>query len=471
MYYIIAIVAYWLLFFHKIIANPYIIASSEALTYDFPCMIHSGKYWRKGKLPQDPYHFKDYLGVVIGQLYPLNILYSYITTYISLNAAWILQVSNLLLHNLATAILAYYLFGQGLIGLFGALVWGFAGYHIKQNLWYVQGFTWITATILAMEYQSGIMVGICLGMLYLCANPRFSIYFTYCCLGFALVRWWFPLEAIPIVLAISGYHIYRQWRYSRGSVTASRTYKNKVAIGKVPLWYYFTMFIPTGYQDYIDGVGYQEMAYYITPIAGFFMLFGRGHCWILLAVAILLSTGKQLFKTFNKLMMRFPQVWGYFAMLGAIVLAVDGLRRFELGQIQLSLIVLATAILLLHNSKLLPLYPFAQWTRKPSEFFDTPLLKFLGSQPYRVNNLPYPVYRGNANNIMTCGYTGGNHLKSLGKFLNLPIDGIGQYNWFDWKEDGKELDNYRIKYHIGQQPKDSKWVKHDKFDLWVNTKI
>jgi len=148
------------------------------------------------------------------------------------------------------------------------------------------------------------------------------------------------------------------------------------------------------------------------------------------------------------------------------------IKKFNLSDTKLVLLNILLGIMLLYNSKMLPLYPITQWSKKPSKMFNTPLLKFLEHKSigYRVNNLPYPVSRGQINKIKTVGYTGGNHTLELEKLLNLPIDGIGQYNWFDWKEDGKDLDKFGIKYHVGSKPKDKKWVHVDGFDnLWENT--
>jgi len=117
----ITLIGYWFLFFNYVLKNPYSICSSEALTYDFGNLIQAGRCWKKGKLPYDPYHFDDFLGIAMGLLYPVNIVFSYIYNFLKLDTIWKLQVYNLLGHILLMSFFAYHLFGGGLIGLFGAL--------------------------------------------------------------------------------------------------------------------------------------------------------------------------------------------------------------------------------------------------------------------------------------------------------------------------------------------------------------
>ena len=456
-----ALTAYWLFFFKHVIAHPYSICASEALTYDFPNMVHSGRYWRKGKLPEDPYHWKDYLGVVIGQLYPVNILFAWLSSFISLDRAWYLYVINLLGHHLVMSLVAYHLFGGGLVGLFGALAWSYAGFHIKQSFFYVHSFFWITVTLATGSPWA-------LGMLYLAGHPRIFIYFTY----LTAIFYW---KIIPLAVLIASYQLYRYWKYSKKSVTTNRTYESKTVVGKVPWWWYITMALPVRHEGYVGGVGYQEVNFYVTPLVCLFALFAIPNNLLLtggIVLCITLSRGGILFKRLNKLMMRFPQRWGYFAMLGVVMLSVNGITLVHMNQNQKIFVVMLTGVLLLKNSSMLPLYPFGQWAKKPSYYYDTLLLRCLSGKGI-VNNLPYPVYRGYLNKIYTVGYTGGNYLSELADKLNLPYDGVAPYNWFDYKEDGPELDKFGIKYHIGKRPsKNPKWVHSKCFkNLWINTGI
>ena len=472
----LTLIVYWLFFFRHILFKPYSICASEALTYDFGNTIQAGRCWRKGKLPTDPYHFDDFMGVCMGLLYPINIICAYISSFVKLDTTWKIQVLNLLGHNLLMSFFAFHLFNvyhNPYIALFGALAWSYASWHIKQSLWYTQSFCWITATLTFLELKNPVLAGVSLGMLYLSGHPRLFTYFTYLLVGYFLVRWWFPIKVGIIALLIGGYQLYRYYRYSKNNIAFTRTYEEKVAIGRIPWWYYITMFIPWRSNGYLFGMGYQEVTFYVTPLIGYFALFSRGHSWIQVPLCIILSSGGWLFKVTHKLMARFPQYWGYFAMLGMVVLGVDGLTKFSLQNKQLILLDILLAVMLLRNSNLLPLYPLSQWTKKPSEWFNTPLMRYFENNcgQYKVNNLPYPVYRGQVNKIRTVGYTGGNHTKELGRMLSIPRDGIVPYNWFEFMPDDNRVEAFGIKYHLGDRPSDNpKWVKIEEFDnLWMNT--
>jgi len=469
------IILYWLFFYKRVLFQPFYYASSEALDCDFPTFHLCGEYWRRLKIPQDPYYFKYLIGSRTGTFYPLNIFFSWLSSFFGIDAAWRIYVFNIVLHGLLTTLFAYGLFsvyGNPLIALFGALAWGFAGYHIKFTLWWVQTFTWITATLWAFDAHHYTLCGISYGMLFLAGHPPLVLYFTYLFGGLCLVRGVFPLQTFLTTFAIGGYQIYAYWKYAKVSVRQLYTTEDKVAKGKTPLWMYLFTFIPFAYKDFIDGVEYTDYAYYVTPLVVFFCFFGIGHSWLLLIPAIILSLGGRTFKFLGRFMSRYPCRWGYFAMLAILLIGVNGLYNLELNNIQLVVIDVLLMILLLPNMSLIPNYPFNQWSKKPSEYFETSLLKYLEefAKGFRVNNLPYPVYSGQINHIETLGYTGGNHLIENYYFLKLPKEGVAPYNWFDYNDDNVLVEKVRIKYHIGDRPSNNpKWEKVIGFDnLWKN---
>jgi len=239
------------------------------------------------------------------------------------------------------------------------------------------------------------------------------------------------------------------------------------------LWEYLFFIIPIRYRDYYDNVGSQGGNFYLTPLVFFFALFGNPLGWIFVVTCMFLSLGGRLFKLVHLIMLRLPFYWGYFVALGIVALSVDGLRKFALNNQQLILLNILLGNLLFFNKGWLPVYPYNHWTKPPSAWFDTPLLKYLeeNARGYRVNNLPYPVYHGQINHIKSMGYMGGNHLKEQGIFRGVDRVGAGAYNWFDFLPDSVKLDQYGVKYHIGDRPSnDPKWVKV--FDgLWENKNV
>ena len=137
------------------------------------------------------------------------------------------------------------------------------------------------------------------------------------------------------------------------------------------------------------------------------------------------------------------------------------------------LVNIVLGITLLYNRESILTYPFKTKGKRPSQMFETPLLKYLekNAGTHKVNNLPYPVYSGHINHLYTPGYTGGNHMASLGKFLNVPKSGYAPYNWFDWLEDGDDLDYFDIGYHIGKRPLHPKWKPTPFNNLWRNSNV
>jgi len=154
-------------------------AASELLEYDFPIFILMGEYWRKGKLPYDPYYYGDIVGVRPFVLYPFNILLSLFMERGKIDFSFRLLVYYVFAHILIMSFLAYNLFGKGLIGIFGALAWTYMGYHQQQSITRTAGFMWLTAVLLGLKLHQPILAGISLGMMILIANPPYTLYLIY----------------------------------------------------------------------------------------------------------------------------------------------------------------------------------------------------------------------------------------------------------------------------------------------------
>ena len=467
------IFGYFVLFWWQVFKDPYSIATAEALDQDFPVMRLCGEYWRKGKRPKDPVFYKHLTGIRPGVFYPVNIFFSWLGSFFDIDKGWILYVINLLLHQLAVPLMAYHLFGGGLEGLFGAIAWGFISYHIKTTLWYAQTFTWITATILLMDTAHPLLAGVALGILVLCGHPPFVVYFGYGLVAWMLLWGKFPFITFVIAFLIGFIQIFHYYKYKKFNITSQYTLQEKVEIGQLPIWSYLFMFLPVRFRYYIGKVGHEEWCFYVGPLVGFFALFGRGSCWLLIVVCILLSLGRGVYGFFHRFCSRMPYRIGYFAALGCVVLAVEGIKGFGLNTQQLVLLNILLAVTMWFSRDFIILPPFYGYGEKPSKVFGTPLLKYLekNSGGHRVNNLPFPVYPGIINHLNVPGYTGGNHMASLGKFLGVTKMGHCPYNWFYWQEDGVVLDAFDIGWHIGERPVDNKWKPTPFANLWRNENV
>lgn len=277
-----------------------------------------------------------------------------------------------------------------------------------------------------------------------------------------------------IAFLISSYQIYRCLKYLRNSIRLSHSYSDKIEQGCMRDWEYLFLFIPIRYRDYYSQPGIQGGNFYLTPLVGVLALYGNPLFLIAALFCGILSTGGRLFKILSICMLRLPFYWGYFACLAIIIASVGGLRTLHLSTQKMAILCVLEGILLLFNSENLPLYPESMWTKSLDKWFNTPLLIWLekNSKWYRVNNMQYPYYHGQVNHIKSMGYCGGNHTKDIHKKRGIPNVGCGGYDWFNFKEDGKELDNYQVAFHIGYEPKDKKWVQSKEFKkLWINTNL
>jgi len=277
-----------------------------------------------------------------------------------------------------------------------------------------------------------------------------------------------------VALLVASYQIYRCLRYLRDSIRISHNYDSKVEQGCMKAWEYLFILIPLRYRDYYSYPGVQGGNFYLTPLVVFLALFGNPLGWIAVLLCLGLGLGRGLFKLASPLCLRLPFYWVYFAGLVIVMLAVEGLGSFSLNTVQLTLLCVVVAVLLFHNSFCLPVFPEGYLAKRPSHYFDTPLLRYLEKNATgRVNNMQYPYYHGQINHIRSMGYCGGNYKKWLKEFRNLPLNGCGGYNWFDYKADGVDLDIYEVQYHIGERPSQAcKWFKVKGFkNLWRNTNV
>lgn len=168
-------------------------ATSELLEYDFPIFMLAGEYYRKGKLPHDPYYYGDIIGVRPFVLYPFNILLSLFMGRRRLDFSFRLLVYYVLLHNLVMSFFAYNFFGGSMFGIFGALAWTYMGYHQQQSITRTAGFMWLTATLCFLNSYHPIFAGISLGMMVLISNPPYTLYFGYCLCAYYLYQFVSPL--------------------------------------------------------------------------------------------------------------------------------------------------------------------------------------------------------------------------------------------------------------------------------------
>lgn len=362
--------------------NPFRLATAEMLGECFPNIHLAGEYWIKGKLPRDPYWYQDdIIGVAMSSVcYPPNILLSIIMQKVSLNTGFILQSYLFLLHFLFMSIGGYYLFGGGALGLIGGLLFGYSAYMVKHSPPIVATMAWIPWVL---YFQNPLLSGLCLAMAFLGGYLPLAIYFTY---FFVFMN---PLGAIVGLLLASPF-LCRIYRYYRQSVLMKATAQSKMEIGCVPKWKMLNFFLPLNFRHYINGVGFWEMSFYMSPVI-LFSIYGRSIWWGVVCFAGIMTCSAKAFKLLAPLAHRIPARWAHMLTIGLIFTTISGLSRFSLTTQYIVLGV--TALCLLENSNLITYWPFTQPWIKPSEAFK----KYTGE---------WPTTQGQIHHIITDGYKG-----------------------------------------------------------------
>jgi len=379
---IIFLILYWLFFFRKELINPFRLATAEVLSECFPNIMLAGEYWSKGKLPRDSYFYQDdIMGAAMSSVcYPPNIVLSIVMRKLSLNKAFALQMYVFLSHFLVASVGGYVLFGGGPLGLIGGLLFGYSGYMVKHYPPIVATMAWIPW---ALAFKGVFLPAICLSMAFLAGYLPIAIYFTY---FFVFMN---PLGAICGLLIASPFLCIVGRRYSR-SVLREATAQSKMRIGCVPKWKMLDFFLPMNFRHYINGVGFWEMSFYMSPVV-LFSFWGKGNWWLVVVFASMFLFWRYIFEIWQFFMHRIPARWGHMVTVGLIFTTISGISKFSVP-IQWGAIGI-TALCLLENSNLITYWPFTQPWIKPSEAFK----EYTGK---------WPTAQGQIHHIVTGGYQG-----------------------------------------------------------------
>ena len=376
------LILYWFIFFRRYILNPYSLATGEILSECFPNLMLAGEYWSKFKLPKDPYWYQDdIIGVGMSSVcYPPNIIISIIMQKLSLNKAFLLYTYVFLLHFLFMSIGGYFLFGKGILGLIGGLLCAYSGYMIKHYPPEVATMAWI---IWILVFKSPFLGGFALAISILAGYLPLALYFVYFLI-------FINFKAVLVALVLASPFLYRVFRYFRKSALTKTTFEDKIIIGTVPKWKILNFFLPLNLRHYINGVGFWENSFYMSPVI-LFSLFSFSTWWLGVLISGMFLFSVTAFKLFHKFMHRIPARWGHMVTLCLIFTTIDGLSKFPIHIQYIALGI--TALCLLENRNLMSYYPFHQPAIKPSEAFKEYTGKF-------------PTGQGQIHHIITEGYKG-----------------------------------------------------------------
>ena len=379
---IILLILYWFIFFRRYIFNPYSLATGEILSECFPNLMLAGEYWSKGKLPRDPYWYQDdIIGVgMSGVCYPPNIVMSIVMRKLSIDNAFRLYSYVFLLHFLFMSIGGYLLFGKGILGLIGGLLFGYSAVFIKHYPPIVATLAWLPWVLL---FKSPFLVGFAVAISILAGYLPISLYFGY---FFVFIN---PIGTF-LGLLIASPFLYRVFRYFRKSTLIKATFQDKIAIGTVPKWKMLNFFLPLNLRHYINGVGFWETFFYMSPVI-LFSLVSFSSWWLGVLISGIFLFSVNAFKLFHKFMHRIPAKWGYILTICLIFTTISGLNKCCIN-IQYAALGI-TALCLLENRNLMSYAPFHQPWQRPS----IALKEYTGE---------FPTTQGQIHHIKTEGYKG-----------------------------------------------------------------
>lgn len=417
------LIAYNLLFFYKIWLNPFTISRSELLSTFYPSWLYIGQKIREGKSWRyEPYYWLNFHAhPVLSSYYPPHIITSYIASFLSLDSAFSLLSRTILVHFVFTSI-GWYLtvstWASPTVALFGAITLTYSAYNIKQQPCTVYTISWFSWLIYGITIQNLAISSISCGMVLL--SGYYPIGIQMLLLSFlASLLWWGPLSLlwIPIGVLIGLPQI-------------------------IPFIKYIPKTIRVKSNEKVD-VGYWEKTWYPGLSALFLAFYSTSRIWPLLIISLLLSLG-----LFSKYLPRISYRWLFTVQFCLGWMALSGLTRVEASLVPLILFLQAFD-LYWHNSRLIPTLPFSELPKKPSWAFYNPLARYLSNSlgEHRVSGLPYPLFTGIINKFRTLGYSGGMQLSLMAKFRNdTSANGSGAHDWFKLKNDGEDVDRYRVKF-------------------------
>ena len=443
------LIAYNLLFFWKIYANPFSLATSELLSTFFPSWVWQGRMWAKGKIPKNDPHYwiVGNAHPVICTYYPLGAIFSYLWSKTSkLDLVFRSFVYFNFLHSLGGSVGSYLLFIRfvdPLTALFGALTLTYASYNIKQQPCLIYTIAWFPWLLLGIAKHSILLSSVSFGMMLLAGYYPIGIQTTLIATG-ASVLWGCPLIWLPIGTLLGLPQIIPFLKYLPKTIRANA----HDDLGKVRLSHLATLVFP-GLNKPRD-VGFWETSCYvgIVPLIGlfyFFQCFPVSRVWILGVASFILAMG-----AFSRWLPRIPARWLFTFQFSLGWMVVSALDQLNCNPLQLcGLLFIQAFDLYWHNSPLLPCKPYCELPNRPSFAFNTQLTRFLikNCQKDRISGLPHPLFTGHLNKFRTLGYSGGMQLKLMARWRNdKNSNGSGEHDYFKSNTDGEAVDRYRIEF-------------------------
>lgn len=343
---ILFLAIYHVIFFRKWYANPFKMCTSEIASTYFPYWI-----WAKGKVHLTDLIYYKYPASIpfLSSYYPIHLITSFLSKFLSIDNAFRLFSIQLILHYLLSSIITYFMFLQFYspeVALFGAITLTYCAYFFRL-------FT--PAAVYSKAWLPGILLGgwigaFCLGMSILGGYYPILVYMLPFCL---ILR---PESSFGLILGLP--QLIPFLMYWPKSIRANQVLDRNW--GKVPLWRFLDLLIPDHYHNSINGVFWPEMTMYVGLIPLIACWWSTSRAWVTLLIAFWGALG--LIPSIQ----RIPARWLSLFSLSLIWMAINGLSHLS---IPIWPLIIFQSWQLLINADIYPHFPFCQWWQKPSKFF------------------------------------------------------------------------------------------------------
>lgn len=436
---VILLVLYNLLFFKKLILNPFLNCTSELASTYFP-------QWRDYKFRDANYYFLPAGIPFLSMFYPIHWITHALSRKLSLDKAFCILHYSLILHYFLSSVFALLMFNQWYpvgVSLVGAISYSYMAYNIKpNNPCIVYTVCWIPAM-----FVQGWLGAVGLGMCLLAGYYPLLIYII------PLALWNNPICALGAFIGLPQLYFFSVYYFQ------SVRYKAKIdpKVGKASIFSLLNAITGTIPRSSISGVGYPELVTYCGILALPCALFAQSSMWIVFIASILLMFG------IIKPIARNPARACFLFSFALVWLMTNGLYHLC---IDWRIVFLIQGFTLMKNADLFPVYPFSEQWRKPSYWFESKWIKdvkrLVGENI--ISGLPFPHFTGYINDFKVLPYTGGFALKSYAK----EYDNIqGVHDYFEHFDDYEKADRFGIKYAYSRKP--LKWKKTTIPNLWESS--
>jgi len=211
-------------------------------------------------------------------------------------------------------------------------------------------------------------------------------------------------------------------------------------IGKVPWWNVFGLIFPITPRTAINGVGFWEQSFYMTPVILLALLSRDCYLWIICVSAIVcMTTDIKLYRFWGDRVRARACVPLCVSLIMMLSLVLTKLPNIKLEIILTCLVMWG----LLSNKSVFPYEPFDK------ERYSLDLPNLVGNAEYRTNNLPYPWVSGILHKIRSTGYAGSSSSKD---FTDLRGGLNGSHDIFTHTKDINIINKLKIKWSYGNDP-------------------